>query len=397
MVGDEAQRPRRSRRRGAPAGPCSTIAIQSTRSASGDERLHRLGVHRPLAVRARERDGAVTVAASTASSAVRSREQRREQRDGGEERPGRGDVAELLEEDDEVGAAARRRARRTRAGGAHSGSATDGSSMCARTSAGGHSFGEQRPRGVAQQLLVRGEREVHRHQPRGSPRTRWAMMLRWISDEPPAIVSAKLMKNAVHPAAVLLAALGVGDRAVRALELHAELVAAPCRLRRRHLHVRVLGRRRALGEAREALVPERAQARRALVRSPRSAPHAGVAVEAAPAREVDEPVHCRLEPGHALDPQPGALVRERALRDAPAVVEPADEVLARHHDVGEEHLGEVGRAGDVAQRPDLDARRVHVDDQQADALVLRHVGVGAHVAEALLRRSSRSSSTPSGR
>ena len=42
------------------------------------------------------------------------------------------------------------------------------------------------------------------------------------------------------------------------------------------------------------------------------------------------------------------------------------------------------RPADVAQRAHVDAGRVHVDDQHRDALVLRHVGIGAHVAEALL-------------
>ena len=59
-------------------------------------------------------------------------------------------------------------------------------------------------------------------------------------------------------------------------------------------------------------------------------------------------------------------------------------------DVGEEHLGEVGGAAQVPQRAHLDARRVHVDDEQADALVLRRVRVGAHVAEAHLGDPSRS-------
>ena len=59
--------------------------------------------------------------------------------------------------------------------------------------------------------------------------------------------------------------------------------------------------------------------------------------------------------------------------------------VGRHLDVGEEHLGEVRGAADVAQRAHLDAGRVHVDDEQADALVLRRVGIGAHVHEALLR------------
>ena len=88
---------------------------------------------------------------------------------------------------------------------------------------------------------------------------------------------------------------------------------------------------------------------------------------------------------HALDPQRAALVGERAHRDPPAVVQLADEVRLRHDDVGEEHLGELGSARDVAQRPDLDAGRVEVDDQHRDALVLRHVGIGADVAEALRR------------
>ena len=55
---------------------------------------------------------------------------------------------------------------------------------------------EQLARRVAQQLLVVGEREVHRAPQRlGRPSTRWAMMLRWISELPPAIVFANDMKK----------------------------------------------------------------------------------------------------------------------------------------------------------------------------------------------------------
>ena len=227
---------------------------------------------------------------------------------------------------------------------------------------------------------------------------RWAMMLRWISELPPAIVFANVMKNPCDQAARLVAELGVGDRAERPADLHAELEHGLAGLRRRHLHVGVLGRRRALRERREALVAERAQARRQLVGLPRSCggrPGRGRgpcrwASSTSPARSA--------RAGATLSTQrPGALVRERALRDRPAAVELADEVLARHDHVGEEHLGEPGLAVDVAQRPDVDARRVHVDDEQRDALVLRQRRVGAHVAEALAGRSSRSSSRPSGR
>src|SRR4029079_8436300 len=52
---------------------------------------------------------------------------------------------------------------------------------------------EQPTRGVAHQQLFVREREVHY---RGSPRIRVAMMLRWISLEPPAMVLAKLTKKA---------------------------------------------------------------------------------------------------------------------------------------------------------------------------------------------------------
>ena len=43
----------------------------------------------------------------------------------------------------------------------------------------------------------------------------------------------------------------------------------------------------------------------------------------------------------------------------------------------EEHLVERRAAGHLAQRPDLDAGRLHVDDEAGEALVLGQVGVGA--------------------
>ena len=83
-----------------------------------------------------------------------------------------------------------------------------------------------------------------------------------------------------------------------------------------------------------------------------------------------------------LERERGApLVRERRVRDRPAVVQPADEVVVGHEHLVEEHLVELGLAGDLHERPHLDARRLHVDDEVRDAPVLRHVGVGAGEAD----------------
>jgi hypothetical protein len=49
----------------------------------------------------------------------------------------------------------------------------------------------------------------------------------------------------------------------------------------------------------------------------------------------------------------------------------------RDADVGEVDLVELGLAGDLAQRPHLDAGRVHVDHEGGHALVLHGLGVGA--------------------
>ena len=52
----------------------------------------------------------------------------------------------------------------------------------------------------------------------------------------------------------------------------------------------------------------------------------------------------------------------------------------------EEHFVEVHviRPAELGQRPHGDARRLHVDDHDADAAVLRCIGVGAHEAEAVI-------------
>src|SRR5215211_3578141 len=66
-----------------------------------------------------------------------------------------------------------------------------------------------------------------------------------------------------------------------------------------------------------------------------------------------------------------ALVTERVHRDLPAVAELAEEVRLGNDDVVEEQLAELGVAGDLRHRPQLDARRAHVDEQHRDLAVLR--------------------------
>ena len=58
-----------------------------------------------------------------------------------------------------------------------------------------------------------------------------------------------------------------------------------------------------------------------------------------------------------------------------------DTVLDRHPHLVEEDLVEVRVAGDLTQRADVDAGRVHVDDERRDAVVLRRGGVAAEQAE----------------
>ena len=80
------------------------------------------------------------------------------------------------------------------------------------------------------------------------------------------------------------------------------------------------------------------------------------------------------------DPAPATIWRSDesvASGDAPPVVHVADTLRVGDARVVEEHLVEVDVAGDVAQRPDLDARLVQVDEEVGDALALGDVGVGA--------------------
>ena len=77
-----------------------------------------------------------------------------------------------------------------------------------------------------------------------------------------------------------------------------------------------------------------------------------------------------------------ALEHQRRRRDLPALVERPDEVLLRHDDILEEHLVEMPVAVQQYQRPHRDPRRLHVDQQIGDAVMLRRVRVGAHQQKA---------------
>ena len=56
---------------------------------------------------------------------------------------------------------------------------------------------------------------------------------------------------------------------------------------------------------------------------------------------------------------------------------PAENVLRRHADVLEEHLVELGVAGDLAERAHGDPRRVHVEEEVGEPLVLLGARIGA--------------------
>jgi hypothetical protein len=87
-------------------------------------------------------------------------------------------------------------------------------------------------------------------------------------------------------------------------------------------------------------------------------------------------VHRRLVQGAGRP-----LVPEAGAGQPPAVVLRADPVDGRHPHVIEEHLGEQVPAGEVAQRPDLDSRRMRVDDQIGDALLPAFPGSGPDQGE----------------
>ena len=76
------------------------------------------------------------------------------------------------------------------------------------------------------------------------------------------------------------------------------------------------------------------------------------------------------------------LVHQRGERDPPAIAGRAERLGVRDARVGEVHLVELGLAGHLPQRADLDAGGVHVDDEGGEAGVLHGLRVGAHDEQA---------------
>src|SRR6266403_136461 len=90
-------------------------------------------------------------------------------------------------------------------------------------------------------------------------------------------------------------------------------------------------------------------------------------------------------PDSALEgegPYRPAFVREDAHRDLPAGAERAHHHLGRHAHVLEEDLRELRVARDLPQGAHADPRAPHVDQEEADAMVLRRLGLGAAEEEA---------------
>ncbi len=91
------------------------------------------------------------------------------------------------------------------------------------------------------------------------------------------------------------------------------------------------------------------------------------------------------------DERRAPLVGQRRVRHAPTLVLRTDDVADRDLDVVEEDLVELALTGDLAQRADLDAGRVHGDRQHRDPLVVGRGRIGpderdAPVGKACVRR-----------
>ena len=76
-----------------------------------------------------------------------------------------------------------------------------------------------------------------------------------------------------------------------------------------------------------------------------------------------------------------ALVAEQIFGDVPALVHLADDLVLRHLHVVEEGLAEGRIAGDEQDRPGRDAGARHVEQEEADPLMLGRGGIGADQAE----------------
>src|SRR5215467_580900 len=110
--------------------------------------------------------------------------------------------------------------------------------------------------------------------------------------------------------------------------------------------------------------------------------HRGVCPGAAVAGQGGELGDRPLEP-RGLG-QPAALEAEDRHRHPPAVSWLTDQVSVLDLGAGEKDLAELAAAGHLLDPPDLDARLMHVDEEEADSLVRFGVGIGAREQKALV-------------
>ena len=103
------------------------------------------------------------------------------------------------------------------------------------------------------------------------------------------------------------------------------------------------------------------------------------------ARPLEQLAQRDLDAHLEREREPRALVHERRDRDRPAVVLAPDDVLVRDPRLLDEQLVELGLAGDLAQRADLDPVLLHVHQEVGQPAVLGRVGVGAREQHAPLR------------
>ena len=123
----------------------------------------------------------------------------------------------------------------------------------------------------------------------------------------------------------------------------------------------------------------------------------GAAVDAGLGGQRGEPLEAVGDLGDRAEGEPGALVHQRRDRHRPAVADAADDVGVGDPRLLDEDLVELALAGDLDQRPDLDALLLHVHQEVGEALVLGGVGVGAGDEHAPLRVLGEASSRPSAR
>ena len=91
-----------------------------------------------------------------------------------------------------------------------------------------------------------------------------------------------------------------------------------------------------------------------------------------PPNTSDQPAESRVaEPLGQLQHGQPAFCAQRLLRDPPPLVFGSDQIGLRDRDIVEEDLAEMGLAGRVPDRPNVDARRTHVHQKVRDTVSLR--------------------------